>query len=128
MHGDIYSGTRLKKFGMSETDRCPRCSEPESIKHQLLDCAYVKKLWDLLTRLTSIPIRSINDILGHNPLHDRITLTIHGEIIRLLLAINRPINDQVTIVKQVINRLGVVEKGITKHQIIKMKEIVDSFT
>ena len=128
IHGDIYCGTRLKKFGLSDSDQCPRCLEPETIKHQLLECKYVKKLWDLLAKITSIPVSNLNDVLGHNPLHDRITLTIHGEIIRLLLAIERPTLDQATIAKQVLNRLGVVEKGISKHQILKMSEIINSVT
>ena len=128
IHGDIYCGTRLKKFGLADSDKCPRCLEPETIKHQLLECKYVKKLWDLLAKITSIPVSNLNDVLGHNPLHDRITLTIHGEIIRLLLAIERPTLDQATIAKQVLNRLGVVEKGISKHQILKMSEIINSVT
>ena len=128
IHGDIYCGTRLKKFGLSDLDQCPRCSEPETIQHQLIDCAYVKKIWEIMTKLTSIPVRTLNDVLGHNPLHDRITLTTHGEIIRVLLAINRPTLEQITLVKHVINRLGVVERNISKHQIMKMSDILNSLT
>ena len=44
IHGDIYCGTRLKKFGMTDTEECPRCGSPETIKHLLLECPYVKHI------------------------------------------------------------------------------------
>ena len=128
IHGDIYSGTRLKKFGMTDTDNCPRCSLPETIQHQLFECSYVKKLWDISTKITSIDNVSLNDILGHNRLHDKLTITIHSEIIRNLLAIERPTTNQISIVKSVVNRLSIVEKGITKFQITKMKDILNNIT
>ena len=128
LHGDIYCGTRLKKFGMTDSDLCSRCNAPESIAHQLMECEYVKKIWNLLTNITSIKVESLNDVLGHNPFHDRTTLTIHAEVIRLLLAIDRPTINQITMIKNVINRLSLVERGITKYQINKMKEIIQSLT
>ena len=128
LHGDIYSGTRLKKFGMTDTDECPRCLSPETIAHQLLECSYTKKIWDITSKITSIPITSLNDVLGHNPLHDKTTLTIHAEIIRLLLAIERPTLDQLKMVKSVTKRLGSVEKGITKFQISQSLDILNKLT
>ena len=128
IHGDIYSGTRLKKFGMSETDACPRCLSPETIAHQLLECSYTKKIWEITSKITSIPINSINDILGHNPLHDKTTLTIHAEIIRLLMAIDRPTLDQLKMIKSVTKRLGLVERGITKFQISQSLDILNKLT
>ena len=29
LHGDVYTGTRLLKFGLTDTDRCPRCRHSE---------------------------------------------------------------------------------------------------
>ena len=128
IHGDIYCGTRLKRFGMSESDECVRCKNPETIEHQLFTCAYNKKLWQLSTRLTSIPALSLNDILGHNPLHDKATLTLHAEIISRLLAIERPQIDQIKLLKSVVTKLSIVEKGISKHQINKMLVILNEIT
>ena len=117
LHGDIYCGTRLKKFGMTDSDECQRCGAPETINHLLLYCPYVKKLWEICKSLTSIPINSINEILGYHDFHDKVTLTIHCEIIRRLLAIDRPKTDQQKLLKSVIDRLSIVEKGISKHTI-----------
>ena len=115
IHGDIYCGTRLKKFGMKDTDECQRCGCPESIKHMLLECDYVKKIWEICRKLTSIPTNNINEVLGLHDFHDKTTLTIHSEIIRRLLAIERPVTNQVRLVKSVIDRLATVETGISKH-------------
>ena len=42
---------------------------------------------------------------------------MHCEIIRRLLAIDRPKTDQQKLLKSVIDRLSIVEKGISKHTI-----------
>ena len=117
LHGDIYCGTRLKKFGMTESDTCQRCGYPETIKHLLLECNYVKQIREICKSLTSIPINNINAVLGDHDFHDKTTLTIHCEIIRRLLAIERPILSQHKLIKLVIDRLAIVEKGISKHTI-----------
>ena len=117
IHGDIYCGTRLKKFGMSDSDICQRCGCPETIKHLLLECNYVKQIWEICKSFTSIPMDNINAVLGYHDFHDKTTLTIHCEIIRRLLAIERPITSQHKLIRSVINRLAIVEKGISKHTI-----------
>ena len=40
IHGDVYCGSRLKKFNMTDNDRCHRCFDEETINHLLLDCPY----------------------------------------------------------------------------------------
>ena len=57
-------------------------------------------------------------------MHDKTTLTLHAEIIRLLLAIDRPKIDPSTMIKGVLNRLMIIEKGISKHNITKMIDTV----
>ena len=96
---------------------CQRCGFPETIKHLLLECDYVKQIWEICKKFTSIPIDNINAVLGYHDFHDKTTLTIHCEIIRRLLAIERPIISQHKLIKSVLNRLAIVEKGISKHTI-----------
>ena len=128
IHGDIYCGTRLKNFGMTESDLCPRCDNPETISHQLMDCLYVRNIWEILTKITGIKITSLNQVLGHDPTHDKITLTIHAEIIRQLMSIDRPTLEPLKLVKSTIKRLAIVEKGITKYQIENMLNELSKFT
>jgi hypothetical protein len=48
MHGDVYCGTRLKEFKLTEFDTCIRCFEKETIKHLLLECPYTQEVWRTL--------------------------------------------------------------------------------
>ena len=128
IHGDVYSGTRLKKFGLSDSDTCPRCSVAETREHQIYECDYTRKLWHLASRITSIPNDSINSMLGYSPFHDKTTLTLHAELISRLLAIDRPQGDQIVMLRSALKKLGVVERGITKYQINQMITTLENLT
>ena len=45
LHGDIYTGTRLLKFGLTESDECIRCNRSESLEHLIKDCWYSSIIW-----------------------------------------------------------------------------------
>ena len=122
IHGDIYCGTRLKKFGMTDSDACPRCDIPETIAHQLKECIYATKIWEICSSLTGIKIINLDQVLGHDSMHDRTSLTLHSEIIRQLMAIERPTKDPHNLIKTTIERLSIIEKGITKFQINNMQK------
>ena len=55
-------------------------------------------------------------------MHDRTSLTLHSEIIRQLMAIERPTKDPHNLIKTTIERLSIIEKGITKFQINNMQK------
>ena len=51
-------------------------------------------------------------------------MTINGEIVRQLLAIERPKLDPFQFVENTIKRLSIVEKGITKFQVLRLLNIL----
>jgi len=55
-NGDCLSYSRLHRFGIVETDRCPRCNEFDSPEHMLLTCEFSKQTWELLQQ--KIPRRT----------------------------------------------------------------------
>jgi hypothetical protein len=59
MHGDVYCGARLKRFNLSDNDRCIRCFEEETIQHLLLECPYTLDIWHKL----GMQPTSLNNIL-----------------------------------------------------------------
>ena len=128
INGDIYCGTRVKKFGMTDTDECPRCHLPETIDHQLYSCFYTKQLWELTSKITSIPILNLNQVLGYDDIHDKTTLTLHAEILTRLLSIERPKQDPRALLKSAITKLLVVEKSTTKYQINQMLKTLERIT
>ena len=92
-HGDVYTKEKLFRFGLVDSNACPRCGEIEDLEHKLIRCNYVKRIWDLALRSTS-KLKVIN-----YPNQDRtkqvldigstsqIVLTIHSEIMLRILSL-----------------------------------------
>jgi hypothetical protein len=45
IHGDIYCGTRLVRFHLSDIDTCIRCFAQETREHLISQCPYTKQVW-----------------------------------------------------------------------------------
>jgi hypothetical protein len=60
IHGDVYCGTRLKKYKLSEHDTCIRCFEKETIKHLLIECPYTQEIWSTL----GVDYTQTNSVIG----------------------------------------------------------------
>ena len=68
LHGDVYTMDRLHRFGLKDTDRCPRCNEKEDLEHKILSCEYTALIWD-----HAIPfIRKLNTL--NDPQTERLKL------------------------------------------------------
>ena len=94
IHGNKYSGSRLKKFGMTDSDECQRGGEKETINHQIYECNYTNLLWNLGSQLTGLKNSNIKMMLGASELHDKAMQTLHAELIRALLAIESNISQK----------------------------------
>ena len=116
MHGDIYCGTRLKKFGMTESDICSRCGEKEDIEHQIMNCPYTKVIWDIVTFITGIAHSNLSVILGNDQRHNKASMALNAEIIKILLAIDRPTQNQGQMIAKILERLSYMEKGVSKYE------------
>jgi hypothetical protein len=62
LHGDVFCGTKLAKFGLS--DRCIRCFSKGTLTHLLFECPFTLEIW----QRSQIDIRNknITDILNPN--------------------------------------------------------------
>jgi hypothetical protein len=60
LQGDVYCAERTYRFGLSESDKCRRCFEIETIQHLLCDCPYTREVFSLI----GINSQDINEILG----------------------------------------------------------------
>jgi len=45
IHGDIYCGTRLVRFNLSNIDTCIRCFTEETREHLITQCPYTRQVW-----------------------------------------------------------------------------------
>ena len=71
---------------------------------------------------------NLNQVLGYDDIHDRMTLTLHAEILTRLLSIERPKQDPRALLKSAITKLLIVEKSTTKYQINQMLKILERIT
>jgi hypothetical protein len=46
LHGDVFTAERLKRFNMSDSDKCRRCFAKETITHLLVDCPYSLEVYN----------------------------------------------------------------------------------
>jgi hypothetical protein len=70
IHGDVYCGTRLKEFKLSEIDTCIRCFEKETIKHLLLECPYTQEVW----RTLGVDYMQVRNVIGVNESRDELEI------------------------------------------------------
>ncbi len=75
IHGDVYCGTRLKKYKLSDHDTCIRCFEKETIKHLLTECPYTQEIWNTL----GIDYTRTNNVIGAEMTREE--LEIHADLI-----------------------------------------------
>jgi hypothetical protein len=47
IHKDFFTYSRMKRYKMTESDRCPRCNNVETINHLLWECAHARNIWDI---------------------------------------------------------------------------------
>jgi hypothetical protein len=97
IHGDVYCGTRLLKFGLSDNDTCIRCFQPETICHLLIECPYTTRVWQQLGIVCTEPL----DIL-------------HGQLTSAELEIRAEIVSQIVFRKQIVDPTILVETTLMR--------------
>jgi len=68
IHGDVYCGSRTLRFGLSDSDRCIRCFDQETISHLLLHCPYTREVWQSLGYRHNDPSDLLNTNLSNSEL------------------------------------------------------------
>jgi hypothetical protein len=94
---------------MTETDKCPRCYQPETTKHLLWECKHSRNIWDIYNELIlDEHVNSYEDVYTVN--NDYSTVLIKVKIIQELIQIDRPKNWNIAKVKEIICQLMSTEK------------------
>ena len=82
-HGDIYTKEKLHRFGLIDSDRCPRCNEIETLQHKFITCQYVNKILRVLKTLTgTTTVDQTHLAMGTFINSDQAYLTLAAEIIQ----------------------------------------------
>ena len=111
----MYTGTRLLRFGLADTDECSKCRQTENLEHLLVQCWYSGAIWSKLRALyqktdqrrQTYNNSSIKFVIGINLSTPKIKL--HLEIIKKLLAKERPNVLPRTLIKQSLDYLVICD-------------------
>ena len=96
LHGDIFTGEKMFKLGMTDTDQCQRCDRRESLEHMLKDCWYPTRIWSYVYKIyreTDQRRQNYNINSLEFPIAAKVSapkLKLHLEIIRRLTNKVRP--------------------------------------
>ncbi len=119
LQGDVYCNDRLYRFGMTESDRCKRCFEKETISHLLSECMYTKAVYGIL----NINSDDVNEILGVHL--GKAALEIRCDIISYIVFRQQSLLPE-TLVRTTLEKYakGVVNRpGVQKVAKVKLRQI-----
>ena len=61
---DIFSKERMRRFGMTEDDKCEICGQVETVEHQLYNCTNAERVRDLVKQVTGLQITSLYELIS----------------------------------------------------------------
>ena len=125
-HGEIYTREKLFRFGLEDNDKCPRCDETETLKHKIMDCAYVTRIWDqvdIISERLGSQVDPNTDrltkVLGAGNGDNLTTLTLRAEIMKMILYL-KPDQNYLVHPKQLV--INCVKSLIIKEGKTEIKE------
>jgi hypothetical protein len=96
LQGDVFSKDRMKKFGMTDDDKCERCGLVETKDHQLFECRYAKLMWkeyNLTMRqmdLREVEVHSLEQAIIPSNSSNYLSETLKSVVLKANIQINRP--------------------------------------
>ena len=87
-HGDIFSNSRLFRFGLKDDPKCCNCPEAsETVLHRIVECPKALEAWALLEEnkrklgLTTLSDLTIENLMGAKDRVNKIELALQAELI-----------------------------------------------
>jgi hypothetical protein len=119
IHRDFFTYSRMLKYKMTQSDKCPRCGVTETINHLLWECHHAKLIWNeynnFMTNVGKQTERVNNYKEIYIPGDIPATALIKIKVTQELIQMNRPTNwtnlKMENLVKELIN----MEKYIAKE-------------
>ena len=98
-HGEIYTKEKLHRFGLVDSEICPRCDQVETLAHKFFKCEYVKEIWKCVLattnklRINPIDINSLDydvpdSFLASNLDNNQAIMTLQAEILKRILSLS----------------------------------------
>jgi hypothetical protein len=119
-HNDIFSKSRMKKFNMTDEDKCPRCNQTEDVPHQLYNCKQARYMWELYNTIMKedlnedCVINEYKEIILTRPQDTPQSELLKMIIVKLNIQIERPFFNRLTILKEMIKYIDIESGSKTK--------------
>jgi hypothetical protein len=111
IHNDFFTHKKMKRFNMTESDKCPRCDEIEDMRHLIWECPKVKQIWELYNQV----MESINGVKVTNyedvfvPGESDAVCNVKIKLIQELIQIERPKNWKIENFRNIIINMANIE-------------------
>ena len=96
LHGAIYSGEKLFRYGLIESPNCSQCWEPDTTEHRIITCDYLERIWNATIEITSrlTPELSaepdrIKYVTASMNNGSNVAVMVHAEILTKILQLKR---------------------------------------
>jgi len=124
IHNDFFTHVKMKKYNMTQTDQCPRCGDPEDLKHLLWECSHAKHIWsmynDIMSKVNNTRTNCYQEIFVPGDNHANCIIKI--KLIQALIQIERPKNWTYEMVKKIIVQTMTLELyNATKSDLLLSK-------
>jgi exonuclease III len=109
IHNDFFTYERMKRYNMTNTNRCIRCGEVETTKHLLWECQQVRNIWLLFNNLMVNLNKQVDLVSSYDEVYNAAsssgTNLIKIRLIQELIQIDRPKNWGPEHIKRIITNL-----------------------
>ena len=129
VHGDIFSNSRLARFGLRQDANCANCPEQnETILHKVKECCKAAEAWKLLEeakrslRLNTLTDLSLENLIGAKDRVNKIELALQAELIHRLTSRNITYHPR-ALVKEVLKLIAHSER-LSEDLKIRFDEII----
>jgi hypothetical protein len=120
IHNDFFTGVKMKKYKMTETDECARCGQTETLKHLLWECNEASNIWNIYNSFVTeysddtITVKSYNDVFY--AIRSPSLCLIKTKLIQELIQIKRPTNWTIINLNNIISNLVDMEQHIAAKE------------
>jgi len=118
IHKDFFTHVRMKKFKMTDSDKCPRCGQTETTEHLLWECIHSQAIWSEYNRYMSL-IGQTREIVQtydkiYTPGNNSGTALIKIKVTQELIQKDRPVHWNKDRMEKLIDELLKMENYIAK--------------
>ena len=87
-HGDIYTNDKLFRFGLKDSNLCPRCDQVDTLQHKMYECPYTNEIWKRISSITGENTPEPAKMVLGATMNTNVTfLTLKAEVLLRIMAL-----------------------------------------